>query len=485
MTEEAIPFINAMSPATPELGGGSPTAHNVLTLGNGSLVRRPGLKSYFGAPATAIHGSELVAVYEAMDGKLFAVGRDDGGQRPIYHVTPGGAVSLGVGEAFLTGTLRPVIAETEMILAIAGGYEIEMVILGWPSAQRLSAGDSPKASHVLANKLRLVANDMLTDRTIVQYSAIASGDTFPGMGGITGHTQWYLNAGAGYFTAEARPDPVVALADTSGEILVFGTSTVQVYAADETLVWAPVGTIEAGCAAPYSVIKHRGLFFWLDHRRRFVVGEGTSVKEISQPIQSELDALASIDDCWGFTFQERNVVCLVWVFPAAGVAYAFQEGAGWSRWTGWTAGNWSPLMVACHHQRFAGAENIVGTTDGRVSLLTLTANDDHGAPIRAYVETGYNDHGTSRRKHTESVSFRFRRGEVASATGPQAYFGFRDRPGAWAARIPIDLGATGDTEVVVQFFSLGSYRTRQWFFEFSGSERIELLGATETFDVDP
>jgi hypothetical protein len=485
MTEKPIPFINAMSASVPELGGGSQSVMNVITRGNGSLVRRPGVEDYSQAPGYAIHSGEISAVHETLDGELYAIGEQQP-ERQFYRIRPGGATALTGASGSLRGTKRPVLTETQMLLVAAGGDNMRAVNLG--NDYIIPVGSSaPKATHVLINKNRLVANDVELDTSVVRYSEQAIGNTWPSSDGYVGHTLWYYGGigTAGYFTAEARPDPVVAIKDTVGELVVFGSTTTSVYApeaADSSLIWSPVGVLETGCCAPYSPIHHRELFFWLDHRRRFVVGDGSSVKDIGQQIQSELDSLGTVDDCWGFVYQESNVVCLVWVFPTDGVAYAYQEDSGWSRWAGWT-GNWSPLVVSSHHQRFAGAENIVGTTGGRVANLTMSADDDLGDTVRAYVETGYISHETQARKTCDVVSFRLRRGAPGSS-GPHAFFGYRDRPGPWRSRIPIDLGVSGETEPVVRFYGLGVYRQRQWFFEFSGSERLELLGASETFSVE-
>ena len=492
MKRDPIPFRNALAPSVPSLAGGSPSAMNVISLGNGSLVRRPGIQVYAGAPSTAITGDAILNVHEALNGALYAV-VDGSPLRHAYRVTPTGSTQVASKDWSdgIPGTKRPVLAETEMIIAIACGDQMRAILLPTDEQIFLSP-QAPKASHVVANHLRLLANDVEVDRSAVRYSDVAIGDTWPLWGGLSGHTVWtYGGIGtSGYFTNNSRPDPVVAIYDTLGEIWVFGSTTTEVRAPNvEDVggygieVWSPVGNLETGCCAPYSPIRHRELFFWLDHRRRFVVGDGSSVKDIGNlEIQKELDGLSTVDDCWGFVFQEANVVCLVWVFPTDGVAYCYQEGAGWCRWAGWDK-NWTPLMVSAHHQRFSGAENIVGTLDGRVAKMTLNAQDDLGGTIRAYVETGFQNHGTPSRKHCDSVDFQLKRG-AQNSSGPQAFFGWRDQEGPWQCRIPINLGEGGNTYPVVSFYSLGEYRTRDWFFEFSGAERLELLGATETYTED-
>jgi hypothetical protein len=72
---------------------------------------------------------------------------------------------------------------------------------------------------------------------------------------------------------------------------------------------------------------------------------------------------------------------------------------------------------------------------------------------------------------------------VQDTIGPQAFLRFRDGPGAWSDRIPVDLGASGERELVLRLPSLGVYRRRQWEFEYSGTEALVLVSAVEEFTV--
>jgi hypothetical protein len=128
-------------------------------------------------------------------------------------------------------------------------------------------------------------------------------------------------------------------------------------------------------------------------------------------------------------------------------------------------------------------KNLVGTTDGYVRELALGSFQDLSEPVRAYVVTGYLNQGSNLRKFCRAVRLGLRRGIRSSTTGPAARLKWRDRPGPWAGDIPVNLGAAGDTQVVLTYHSLGVYRTRQWCFEWSGGEDLALTMAEEEFDV--
>jgi hypothetical protein len=180
----------------------------------------------------------------------------------------------------------------------------------------------------------------------------------------------------------------------------------------------------------------------------------------------------------------------VWTFPTDGRTFVFQRDAGWAEWLGWddlSTHTWTQFPITAYAYRPETAQHLVGDSAGRVLALSLDATTDATATpsrrIRAYVQTGFINHDTDARKECVCVRIALRRGETQSSTGPQGFFWWADRPGETMDHIPIDLGASGDFEIVLEFWGLGVYRRRQWFFEFAGTERLVLVGATEVYNV--
>jgi hypothetical protein len=478
---EKIPFQPQEAPTNEVLAGASPVAMNIMSDGLGVIRRRPGIAAYSGAPSTVIDANGLASLYVTTHGNLYAVGAV-GPERPIYQVSSGGAIKLGGGVApfGLTGSLRPVFAETEMLLVIAGGQDLEKLEFSSNVSSRLG-GSPPKASHVIAQSNRLLANDVLVDRTAVRFSG-----TFGGLVDFSGAENWgYGGFGtSGYFTAQTRPDDVAALGQTTSEVYVFGAQTTQLFQPDPNFTFAPVVTQELGMGAPYSLCQADGSSFWLDNRRRIVMSSGRGFQLLSDDIRAQLEAISTVRDCWAFRPTLGSLDALAWRFPTDGTTFVYQKGAGWSQWAGWDSarGNWKDFIVTGHAMRPDASVNVVATSTGRIGMLSMDVNTDLGDPIVAYVETGYLNRNSDAYKLCKAVRLTLRRGATQDPTGPQAKLSFRDRPGAWTD-IPVDLGASGDTEIVVPFYSLGTYRRRAWRFEYSGSESLALVSATEEFDV--
>jgi hypothetical protein len=481
----AIPFSNHQASGHEALGGASPVAMNVVVDASGAVRRRPGIATYSGAPTTAIDANGLAGIHITTDGQLFAVGKTPliGGDRPIYHVTSvsSGLMGLGSPPAGLRGTTRPTFAETQLLLVLAGGETVEKIVLSTLTSDRLG-GSPPFATHVVANASRLLLNTYVADKTSVAYSNV-----FTGAASYAGAEDWViLPNGAGAFVANAKPDPVVGVFENTNAVFTFGSQSLQVFSPDPTLQYAPVSTVEVGCSAPYSVIKRDQEFFWLDHLRRFVKSDGRQITVLSDAVKRTLEEITTISDCFGFRCLIGPVDALVWVFPTDGRAFCLQAGGGWSQWHGYNdaTDNWGPITISCAALRTDSTfANLVGTTAGKIGQLSLDTNTDLGTRIRAYVETGYLSRSSDNNKFCRSVKLKFRRGTTTSTNAPIGMFGWRDRPGAWQAQIPVSLGASGDTEPVVEFRSLGTYRTRDWFFEFSGTDDFVLVGATEEFDT--
>jgi hypothetical protein len=475
MPQAPIAFGPSQQSGSEQLGGAMPIAVNVVIDKMGTIRRRPGIQAYAGAPAAVVDANGIAALHETQAGLLYAVGEHPT-QKPVYSVTGGGSAEVSVTTGYkLLGVKRPVIAETEAMLAMTAGdapLKLEFAT-GLTSAL---GGSPPTATHVAANNSRLLLNSYPADLGRIWYSDQAAGSS------ITGHETW-TGLSAGFFSGEARPDPVVALWENTNEVFVFGRTSLQYFSPDPSSVYAPITTKENGCAAPYSIVKVDQAFAWLDHQRRFVLSDGRKLEVISDPIKQSLDELGVVDDCVGYRVHTGYVECLVWTFPTDGRTFVFQVGAAWAQWACRANDNWAPFPVSAHFQRPGSNTNIVGLTTGRVAKLQTNVAADLGEPIVASATTGFQDRGTSAKKQCVSVRLTLKRGESATSPGPSGLLRWRDDLGGWSTSLPVYFGAAGDSEPVVEFRSLGVYRRRQWQFEFSGAVDFALVSAVEEYNV--
>lgn len=474
-----IPFGPQQADGLDVLGGAQALAVNVVTDPLGSVRRRPGVRAASWLHNAPFGGAPCIGLFVTSEGETIAATGEPPGDVRVWRVSPYGAADLeATPAAHVTASGRLEFAETEAMVVFATGRAIHKVEkFGWKMA-RLGGG-APLASHVVAQGARLLANDMSGDRTKVHYSAPTLGKY-----ATVGHEQWGAKITAigksGYFTAEGRPDPVVALAENSNEVFVFGASTLQVFAPDTSLVYAPVATREFGCLAPHGVVKIDQDFAWVDHRRRIVRSDGRTLEVLSDPIQGDLDVAARIDDAFGFRAKVGYADLHGWSLPTDRRTFVMQAGVGWGQWATWEDGRLGPCPIRATAFDATRGVTVAATDRGTLGVMDADAQTDLGLPIPVRVETGFIGHGTDARKHCRALRLVLRRENVAGSG--TAMIRWRDDEGAWGSPIEFSIPDAEDPPVVT-FRSLGVYRRRQWRLDCHSDAPFILTRATEEFDV--
>lgn len=473
MSRAAIPFALPQESGYSDLGGAMPLSANTMVDKNGVITRRPGLLA---SPLNAdvVDADGLSGIYVTSSDRVYAVG-NGAAKKNIYRLTGAFRNLTGeVGASKLYGANRPVFAETEAMLTLTAGTAPLKVLFADDSVSELENVPS-ECTHIIAQNSRLLVND-IASKGLIWFSGQALGSS------IEGHETW-SGLTAGFFSHEARPDPVMALHENTNEVFGFGSSSLQVWSPDAQSAYAASATREYGTGAPYSIIKREQSFYWLDQRKRFVVSDGRSAEVVSGAIQQTLNDLDVVSDAWGFWFHEGVADCLVWVFPTASRCFSYQIGRGWSEWFGSVDSNWGRLNLGCVAERPYGGKTLVGTLDGKVASLTRSAQTDLGETIVAEVRTGFVNNGSDAIKHCLSVTVNLRRGTTSGSTSPVAWLSYRDGPSETWRRVAISLGSTNQALSVVRLPGFGTYRRRQWRFEFSESD-LELVSAEEEFTIN-
>lgn len=472
-----LPFRPNQESGWDALGGGTTSAVNVIIDGKGTVRRRPGISTYDQVLSTAIDSDPVIGLHATSrsNTEIYAVTGTTPGSVNIYRALTASAHLLKAE----TMSYRPTFAETGAMLAFADGRRISRIDLDTHRVSDIST-DAPQATHVVAQASRLLANDVRVNTSAVHYSDVATGAA------TEGHEIWGGNGTSGQFTAEARPDPVVALGENSNEVFVFGKTTTQAFVSDVNFVYTPISTREFGCSAPYSVIRDDQSFAWLDHRRRFVHSDGRSVSILSQPIQATLDAMTKVDDCFGMRIHHGPTDVLLWKFPEDGRTFAYQKGGGWSLWMNWDENQnvWKNWAGNAHAHVPGSNVNVVGTEASKLGRIDSAAYTDLGGRIPAHVQTGAIWHGVDLLKRNVALRLTLRRGETTATDEPLITLQWRDDGGEWQAPVEVSLGSSGDREPVVPLRSLGVYRSREWRFSFHRtSEDLVLAKATEEFEI--
>lgn len=481
MTQAIVPFGIQRSDGA-ALAGAPSIAINVVLARDGGLYRRPGIVAPTDLTTDTVDADGIIGLYAPTDGKTDPIAVGGGAPRKLYRLTSGGAPALTTfGNENLPGTGRPVFAETEAMLAIAGGEEPQRVFLaGFPASNvpylsRRLGGTPPRSTHVIANKGRLLMNDLDT-RDGVTYSSTAAGNS------ISGHEEWVAGTGtAGQFSGESRPDRVIAIGESTADVFIWGGTTLEVWSPDPQRRYANVAVREYGLAGPYAYVKLDQSFIWLDHKRRFVMSDGRSYQVISDDIKSTIDEMTSVSDCFAYRVVLGHIDAVVFTFPTDGRTLCFQRGGGWTQWQGFSDGVWERFPVTAHMHRPTNNENVVALDTGKLGALSFSAYDDLGATLRAYCTSGHQDRDTDHLKHCQSIRLTFRRNGLSGSSQAKVHLSYRDDV-AWSGPLIATFDATDPTPTVV-FRSLGTYYRRDWRLDFSEATDLVLAGARETYTV--
>jgi hypothetical protein len=402
--------------------------------------------------------------------------------RNIHAVTAGGSVvelSSSDSQTKLDGGYRPSFVRGRVMLVISGGGSVQKWT-GIGLSSRLQGLEpvgapqtAPAATHVVGIAQRLVV--MRPNR---------SGQIW-WSGTLEEYENWDMSTGgASFLQAAAKPDKIVAMADNTNEIFTFGSETLQVFSPasvefeGEVLDFTPSRTMNLGTLARDSVVQVDDMFAMLDRLRRIVLTDGRTVKELSEPIASDLADLAVVDDCWGFRMRFGRWDALVYVFPTAEKAFIYDLKTGkWSEWASWDRGPVPVAMTAAvrweEHNMF-----MVGMADGTIATLDAYSVYDLGKPVRVELVTPFVAHDGPVQKHCKTVIAQFSR--VYSGSG-RVRISYRDDQGPWHVVEDVDLGYWMDPAVTIR--SLGVYRQRQWKIEYTGGNDFVLASMVEEYDV--
>lgn len=421
---------------------------------------RPGLVSY---TTTGLGSAPLVGLHRF---KTYVVGVDS--DRSIYALPDGSptvwtALSDGTAATMLDGALRPVFAEDASDLFIVGGGDIQKWT-GSGLTARLGAG--PQATHIANIGQRLVANDMTSpSRFLFSDSGDGSDGTWQALS---------------FATAEARPDPLVAVYENTAELTLFGQTTTEIWgiSSDATNPFQRINALNIGCSAPYSPVRFDNAFVWLDDRRRLVLSDGRSYEVISEAVERDLRNLSTVEDCFGYREDTDRFGCLVFIFPTSERTFTYDYRS--KKWGERSLYGSDYIQAAWPVSSYAywDAENLhlVGASSSGLYRLDTDTRQDIGDTLVAERITGWQDFGTANRKRSAGLRLTMRRGttplaqpdgevEIAVANDGKGFGDFKT----------VTMGQPADLVSNVPLFFGGVFRKRRYWVRYSSTDDMSLV----------
>jgi len=330
----------------------------------------------------------------------------------------------------------------------------------------ISDTDAPTdATHVAFFDSYLLA--LRADSQIVEFSDVDAPDTWLGE----------------RFTAEQRPDNLVAMFARFGEVFLPGTETIEnaTDTGDATTPFQriPGATTERGSISPYSFTQIDNSYFFLDFDRRVIRMAGRNPQVISNPFDNEFQELINIEDCIGFHFNPDGMTKYILHFPSDGKTYAYDYKLDyWAEYSYWNHTTGKRNSFLCKTGAFISKWNkyICGSKDeGKLYIASRDYTTDEGEDVIPELVTGRIDWGKINRKQSRKITFKVKRGNAAiTQTNAKIYMNKRiNGKKQWLSNEKIiDLGITGDTYSYKNFRNLGEYRDVQYRIRMQGASSI-------------
>jgi hypothetical protein len=131
------------------------------------------------------------------------------------------------------------------------------------------------------------------------------------------------------FSAEATSGALLGLLVDGAEIILTKDTAVEVWydAANDTgspFSRSPDGRIKLGTAAGESLCQQDNSSFWLGNDKTFRRLQSTTPTKISNfGIDSQIERLATIADCFGFDYSLDGHLYVCWTFPSVGRTFCY------------------------------------------------------------------------------------------------------------------------------------------------------------------
>lgn len=292
------------------------------------------------------------------------------------------------------------------------------------------------------------------------------------------------------FSAESNPDVIKAIKIGLGEIVFFGTKSIEFWANDGVTPFSRINqaTIERGIIAPGTIDFAEDRWICMDEYRAVIEIRGRTPVHVSGPVDGIIRGMLQVDTAIGQVYRTDGHLFYVLTFPQDRRTLVYNM-----RKQDWTEWDYMDLDNGIR-QRYRGNAyaygrkwnlHLVGDhSNGKIYTSSKEIYSDDDNPIGCRRRTGFVSHGTFQEKECRNVWFRVKQSiATTSVHNPQMMIRYRNDNGPWGPERWINLGPSGDDGNIVRLNQLGQYRTRQWEVAFTDNTAFVLADAEEEVEV--
>lgn len=293
-----------------------------------------------------------------------------------------------------------------------------------------------------------------------------------------------------FATAETDADPLVRPFAQGGELLLFGTETVEIWdnpgGGGFPFTRSATATIEKGCLALFSVAKCDNSVFWVGNDKIVYRMNGyTPIRVSNHGVEDIITATSDPSDIIGMSYVDRGHTFYVMTSQSGGWTLGYDVSTGlWQDRATYPNEYWAATTYAEAYNR-----QFVGNPDSNVvSYLDETVYTDNGGTIlRQTVTPPFFAAGNRVTMSRLYVDFEVGIGlTTGQGSDPQAMLQWSDDGGrTWSNEHWRSMGKIGEYRRRVTWRRLGQFRERIFRLTVSDPVAAKLLGAYSDYEVTP
>ncbi|MBV5327107.1 MAG: hypothetical protein JZU65_05630 [Chlorobium sp.] len=400
----------------------------------------------------------------------------------VYRYVANGGTAIDFGSV-IGDTLPAVFAEgqkinADLITYIATGGKLDYMDFNLGMMQVPIDIDTPSSTFVACMNNRFYANDIYHDQDfrITDYNPDPAVEVLDAL---------YWSSASNPFRASQKPDPLSGIYSAWNEVYLWGTMACEVWQEDGVTPVSPlVGSIiEAGLAAPYSVVLANNTMFALstiNGKRAVIMLQGRAPQVVSEAIARQLQDIDVVYDAIGSLCFVGGLNLYILTFPTANQTWVYDfKSDTWSQWSQWD-------LTTAEHNQFLGKfsvyakdwnSHIVQAADSSIHEISREVFTDNGSPIRSSVRTGWLDHGSWDRKRSNQLLIKLKGYNPTPATLLVRWRddGFKE----WQTAIECNIQANSQNDHYIKLNRMGIYRSRQYEFIMTDAADLALIGMEE------
>ncbi|CAB4120951.1 hypothetical protein UFOVP1_50 [uncultured Caudovirales phage] len=348
----------------------------------------------------------------------------------------------------------------------------------------------------------------ITDPNFVGGSTVAMIDDYFIYNQVGTQSFWFSNVNDGttynalnVAAKSGKPDNVVALGQTKGELWVFGTDTVEVWYDAGNSPGSPfskrIGSdLDIGCSAAFSIANVNGNLMWLDSRRFVAISDYsaffrnqstgyTITKASTEAIDAEFASYSKVSDAIASTYNDNGHIMYEITFPTVKKTWVFDNTINmWHEKSYYnTQENLADQAITNFYVQNESYLLAASLNNNNIYVVSRDYLDDAGQAIHR-IRTTQHYNNAFNNIGVDQLELKCDCGKAPlTITNPMISMRYSNDSGyTWSSFLPRTLGNTGQYGTRITWNCLGS--AHEWLFEFTISDPIDFSILDGVADVN-